>query len=89
MGRGRDRAPFQKLLVGPWHHDQQWGDSTLVGDEDFGAVSAMGMEKIVKLTTTWFDRWLKGIENGITKEKPVELFVMGANTWRKWDMKKR
>ncbi len=82
---GKNQAPFQKLLVGPWRHDQQWGDETLVGDEDFGAVSIMGMEKIVKLTTRWFDHWLKGIDNGITKDKPVELFVMGANAWRTFD----
>jgi hypothetical protein len=31
----------------------------------------------------WFDRWLKGIDNGVDKEPPVEIFYMGANKWRK------
>jgi hypothetical protein len=30
----------------------------------------------------WFDYWLKGIDNGIMKEPPVRIFVMGENTWR-------
>ena len=30
----------------------------------------------------WFDRWLRGIENGVEREPPVRLFVMGANHWR-------
>lgn len=30
----------------------------------------------------WFDRWLKGIDNGIEKEKPIKLFIMGSNKWR-------
>jgi putative CocE/NonD family hydrolase len=34
------------------------------------------------LTQRWFDYWLKGIDNGVTQEPPVKLFVMGANIWR-------
>src|SRR5438105_4463627 len=30
----------------------------------------------------WFDHWLKGIDNGITREAPLRLFVMGINQWR-------
>ena len=30
----------------------------------------------------WFDYHLKGIENGVDKEAPVKIFVMGANKWR-------
>jgi len=30
----------------------------------------------------WYDYWLKGIDNGIMKEPPVKLWVMGANEWR-------
>jgi putative CocE/NonD family hydrolase len=39
----------------------------------------MGLEA---LQVRWFDRWLKGIENGIDTEPPVRIFVMGANEWR-------
>ena len=30
----------------------------------------------------WFDYWLKGIDNGIMKEPPVNYYMMGANDWR-------
>src|SRR5439155_5061263 len=29
----------------------------------------------------WFDKWLKGVDNGIDKEPLVSLFVMNSNTW--------
>jgi putative CocE/NonD family hydrolase len=31
------------------------------------------------------DHYVKGIDNGIEKEKPVRIFVMGANIWRDED----
>ena len=33
----------------------------------------------------WFDQWLKGIDTKIMERKPVELFIMGANTWKEAD----
>ena len=30
----------------------------------------------------WFDRWLKGIRNGLDEEPPIYLYVMGADVWR-------
>ncbi|MHA1604925.1 MAG: CocE/NonD family hydrolase [Candidatus Freyarchaeota archaeon] len=30
----------------------------------------------------WYDYWLKGINNGIMREPPVKIFVMGINQWR-------
>ena len=32
------------------------------------------------------DRYLKGIDNGVEREKPVRYFVMGANEWRDADV---
>lgn len=37
----------------------------------------------------WYDFWLKGIDNGIMKEPPVRIFVMGSNEWvdeNEWPM---
>ena len=31
----------------------------------------------------WFDHYLKGIDNGIDREPPVEIFYMGVNQWRR------
>ncbi|MBM3944078.1 MAG: CocE/NonD family hydrolase, partial [SAR202 cluster bacterium] len=40
------------------------------------------MLDLMDVERRWFDRWLKGIKNGVEAEKPLRLFVMGANEWR-------
>jgi putative CocE/NonD family hydrolase len=75
---------FQKLLVGPWAHDQVWTSFTRAGDEDFGDRSIMGMEQVNQLAVRWFDHWLKGVDTGVTGEPPVKVFVMGSNDWREF-----
>ena len=30
----------------------------------------------------WYDYWLKGIDTGMTKEPPIQIFVQGINQWR-------
>src|SRR5439155_1027179 len=35
-----------------------------------------------ELTFRWYDHLLKGVDNGIKREKPVKIFVMGKNIWR-------
>lgn len=82
---GGGKRPFQKLMVGSWRHDQFWTTATVVGDEDFGPDSAMGSKRLLALSARWFDRWLKGIDNGVAKEKPVNLFLMNANEWHQYD----
>jgi uncharacterized protein len=36
-----------------------------------------------ELQLRWFDHYLKGIDNGVDKEPPLDIFVIGDNTWRK------
>lgn len=31
---------------------------------------------------SWYDYWLKGIDNGIMDKPPIKIYVMGANEWR-------
>jgi len=33
----------------------------------------------------WFDHWLKGNDTGMLQEPPINLFLMGAHTWREAD----
>ena len=77
----RHSHQFQKLMIGPWVHDQVWTTYTESGDENFGEKAAMGIDKLNRLAVRWFDRWLKNIDNGITSEPPVEVFHMGRNEW--------
>ena len=77
---GRDRARRrQKLLMGPWVHGV---NQRLVGQLDFGESAVIELETQRK---RWLDRWVKGIENGIDREPPVRVFVMGVNRWRDED----
>ena len=65
-----------QLLVGPWRHGV---GPRLIGDLDFGEDAQVDFQPI---ELRWYDYWLKEIDNGITKEPRVNVFVMGANKWR-------
>jgi putative CocE/NonD family hydrolase len=67
----------QKLLIGPWPHRLST-DSSKLGDFDYGPQSVVPLQKEA---IRWFDYWLKGIDNRITSEPRVRLFLMGANRW--------
>ncbi|GEN44544.1 CocE/NonD family hydrolase [Alkalibacillus haloalkaliphilus] len=74
----------QHLLMGPWPH--QLNKSTKLGDLDFGEESLINMNDYQR---SFFDYYLKGIDQGFTKKEPVEIFVMGENKWRqekKWPL---
>jgi len=71
----------QKLMMGAFGHGVLKGD--LKYPAEAGNLNAGD-------TMRWFDRWLKGVDNGIMKEPPVRYFVMGdtfdksapGNQWR-------
>lgn len=73
-------AARQKLLMGAWPHAAN--SSTKIGNIEFGPTAVIDMDALLM---RWFDRWLKGVQNGIENEKPVRLFVMGTNQWREED----
>ena len=74
----------QRLVVGPWQHNQFYTGDTAVGDEDFGPESGFGPEAVNQLAVTWFERELKGIAPADGEPAPAEIFVMGANEWRRY-----
>jgi putative CocE/NonD family hydrolase len=76
------------LIVGPWEHRT---GVRVVGDIDFGPqASAENLPSDLRwdiffqkpIELRWYDFWLKGIENGMLDEPPVNIFVMGENKWR-------
>ena len=70
----------QKVVVGPWIHSLgAAGTETVTGDVDYGDVVKIDL---MNEHLRWFDYWLKGIDNGVTDEPPVNVFVMGANEWK-------
>ena len=68
-----------RLIVGPWTHvGDQLGRT--VGQLDFGPDAVRDYYEIVD---QWFRYWLNGERDSGFEEWPrVQLFVMGANTWR-------
>ena len=78
----RNGRTNQKLVWGPWNHftNRESRD----GVTDFTPDGYIDMRT---LTLRWFDRWLKGLPNGIDKEPAVAQFVLGDNKWyqsRSW-----
>ncbi|MEO8075349.1 MAG: CocE/NonD family hydrolase [Acidobacteriota bacterium] len=76
QGGSKTARDGQRLVVGPWVH---LGWQRKVGEIDFGPEA---VSPIQQLQLRWYDYWLKGIQNGVDKEPPVRVFVMGANQWR-------
>lgn len=78
--RKSSRLPINRLLIGPWIHSADM--LSIIGQLDFGLASSGMMADITGQHLRWFDRWLKGKENGVDRESRVRIFIMGANAWR-------
>ncbi len=74
--RGQDARTH--LVIGPWSHGIPRPGRTTVGDRDFGVAGAIDYDELV---LRWLDRHVRGIENGVDREPPVKVFVLGSNRW--------
>lgn len=66
----------QKLVIGPWPHGVN--QTRELSGVDFGADAVVELDDYI---IRFFDRYLKNEENSIEDEKPVHVFVTGANEW--------
>jgi hypothetical protein len=77
----------KQLLMGPWYHATPF----LGGDTKLGR-GPNTPQSLTDLQILWFDRWLKGRDNGIDDTErfgPVTSYELGAETWRreaKWPL---
>ena len=55
--------------------DARWANASYAGEAEFGPDAAIDL---LPFELRWFDRWLKGIDNGVDREPPVRIFVMGG-----------
>ncbi|HEY3287494.1 MAG TPA: CocE/NonD family hydrolase [Gemmatimonadaceae bacterium] len=69
------RKPFQRLFMDAGAHK---GIDYVNGS--FGPQARIDSRM---LQLRWFDHYLKGRDNGVDREPPVDLFIMGDNGWRK------
>ena len=81
--RAGEKDAHTHLLLGPWIHGVDNTERTRSGEREFGPTAAIDYDDVV---LRWMDHYLKGVENGVDREKPVRYFVMGRNQWRDADL---
>jgi len=67
------KKSLQRLIIGPWIHSGEGQSSA--GEAQFTAEAALDLAEFQR---RWFDRWLKDIDNGVDREPPVRIYVMGG-----------
>ena len=67
-----------RLIIGPWGHDatQYTGE---IGPIDYGPDAATTYADLI---ARWYDFDLKGADNGLADEAPVQMWVLGEDKWR-------
>ncbi len=75
-------ASKKKLLIGPWYHTTA-GQGLTADDGSNAVVDTTGrvVPSLDTLQLAWFDRWLKGVRNGIDRFPNVETYWLGAGKW--------
>jgi putative CocE/NonD family hydrolase len=73
---GRD----QYVIMSPTTHcgSERATEHTMVGAMDVGDARY----SYWKLYLDWFDHWLKGVDNGVTRRPRVQYYLTGKNEWR-------
>lgn len=83
---GPNSIGTQQLLIGPWLHGRI-KETNKSNEMEYPENAKFAMEAHI---LRWFDHYLKGIDNGVTKDPTVRYYVMGAlgepgapgNEWR-------
>lgn len=83
---GPNSIGTQQLLIGPWLHGR-FKETNKSNEMEYPENAKFAMDAHM---LRWFDHYLKGIDNGVTKEPTVRYYVMGAvgeagapgNEWR-------
>jgi uncharacterized protein len=78
--RKGDKNSRTRTIIGPWTHGGQ--EKMRAGEREFGPSAAIDYDELI---LRWMDRYVRGVENGVDREKPVRIFVMGKNVWRDED----
>ena len=67
------KRSLQRLIIGPWTHGGQ--TRSYAGQAQFTADAALDFDAF---RLRWFEHWLKGVDNGVDREPPVRIYVMGG-----------
>jgi putative CocE/NonD family hydrolase len=75
-----EKDPRTRTIIGPWTHGGQ--EESRSGEREFGPSAAIDYDELI---LRWMDHYVRGIDNGVEREKRVRIFVMGVNVWRDED----
>jgi len=73
VGLREHKRSLQRLIVGPWTHSNP--HQAYAGDAQFTPDATIDLNAFEQ---RWFDHWLKGTDNGVDREPPVRIYVMGG-----------
>ena len=76
-----------KILIAPGYHSMGGPFWEFCGEDPGKAMQMLGVEQL-----RFYDRYLKGIENGIDAEPPILIYVMHGGGWRiehEWPLKRQ
>ena len=80
--RGRDN---QFAIISPTAHcmseQQENWENAVIGDLAVGDIR----KDYFRIYLDWFDHWLKGVDNDVTRMPKLQYYAMGANEWRSAD----
>jgi putative CocE/NonD family hydrolase len=72
------KKSLQRLIVGPWIHSSENRD--YAGEAQFTEDAALNLQEF---HLRWYDHFLKGVDNGVDREPPVRIYVMGGGDGHK------
>lgn len=67
------KKSLQRLIVGPWIHSSEHLNHA--GEAQFSDDAGLDLWAF---HLRWFDHYLKGTDNGVDREPPVRIYVMGG-----------
>ena len=80
VARNGEADPRTKMMIGPWTHGGE--DSQKSGERDFGKAAPIDYDGLI---LRWMDHYVRGVDDGVEREKAVRIFLMGRNEWRDED----
>ncbi|QRG66613.1 CocE/NonD family hydrolase [Brevibacillus choshinensis] len=74
----RNLPEHSRMILGPWYHKAN--TTREIHHVPFGNNAIRYDLDVTQLR--WFDRYLKGVENGVEQEPRVEYYMVGENQWK-------
>jgi putative CocE/NonD family hydrolase len=74
----KTKKSLQRLIIGPWLHSAE--NQNYAGEAQFTEDAGVDLPR---MHFAWYDHFLKGIDNGVEREAPVRIYVMGGGDGHK------